>query len=71
MMWGGGYGMSGGGFLWIVIMAALLVVPFWRLLPRYGIPNWVALAAVFPLFGLILLWVIAFKDRIDAAGGRG
>ena len=61
----GGYGMGGGGFLVFIIMAALVVVPFWRLLPRYGIPNWVAIFAVIPLVALILLWVIAFKDKID------
>ncbi|MDA7428722.1 hypothetical protein PGB28_09645 [Primorskyibacter aestuariivivens] len=61
----GGYGFGGGGLLWLLIMGALVVVPFWRLLPRYGIPNWVAIFAIFPLFALILLWVIAFKDKID------
>ena len=60
-----GYGMGGGGFLFFIIMAALVVVPFWRLLPRFGIPNWVAIFAVIPLVALVLLWVIAFKDKID------
>ena len=61
----GGHGFGGGGLLWLLIMGALVVVPFWRLLPRYGISEWVALLAIFPLFALILLWVIAFKDKID------
>ena len=59
--------MGGGGFLWFLIAGALVVVPFWRLLPRFGIPNWVALFAVIPLVALILLWVMAFKD--DLGGG--
>ena len=70
MMWSGGfpgsYGMVGG--FWFLIVAALLVVPFWRLLPRYDIPNWVALVAIFPPAALVLLWVIAFKDKIDGPG---
>ncbi len=61
----GGYGMGGGGLLWLIILAVILVVPFWRLLPRYGIPNWVALFAIFPLGAVILLWIIAVKDKID------
>jgi len=61
------FGYGGGMFLWWLITAALLVVPFWRILPRHGIPNWVALAAVFPLFALVLLWVVAFKDDL---GGK-
>ena len=30
-----------------------------------GIPNWVALFAAIPLGALILLWVVAFKDKLD------
>lgn len=59
---------GGTGIFYLVIMAALLVIPFWRILPRYGIPNWVALVAIIPLGALILLWVVAFKDKLD--GGR-
>ncbi|MDR9483159.1 MAG: hypothetical protein RI538_10330 [Salibaculum sp.] len=61
----GFYGMGGGGILMMVVIGALVVVPFWRLLPRFGIPNWVAILAIFPLAALILLWVMAFKDQID------
>lgn len=64
----GGYGMGGtgmGGILGLLIMAALLVVPFWLLLPKFGIPNWVSLVAIIPLGALILLWVIAFRDKLD------
>ncbi|MBZ0130924.1 MAG: hypothetical protein K8F59_17635 [Rhodobacteraceae bacterium] len=56
------------GVLYLLVMAALMVIPFWRILPRYGIPNWVALVAIIPLGALILLWVVAFKDKLD--GGR-
>ena len=64
----GGYGMGGGGLLFMVIFAALIVVPFWRLLPKFRIPNWVALVATIPLGALVLLWVMAFRDKLD--GGR-
>jgi hypothetical protein len=49
----------------MLIFGALIVVPFWRLLPRFGIPNWVALFAIVPLAALIHLWVIAFRDQTD------
>lgn len=58
--------MGGGGLLWFLVFAALVVIPFWRLLPKFGIPNWVALFTVIPLVALILLWIMAFKD-----GGEG
>ena len=66
MMYGYGYG---GGLIGLLIMGALLVIPFWRILPRYGIPSWVAIFAIFPLAALILLWVIAFKDQLNGKGG--
>ena len=52
------------GFLFL---AVLLVVPFWRLLPHYGIPKGFALLAVLPVGAVILLWIMAFRD---AAGDR-
>ena len=46
----------------ILIFAILLVVPFWFLLPRAGIPQTVAFVAVIPLGAVILLWILAFKE---------
>ncbi len=59
-----GYGyMGGGGMIWWLAAAALLIIPFWRILPRYGIPAWVALSTIIPISGLVLLWVVAFKEE--------
>jgi hypothetical protein len=60
--------MGGGGILWYLVFSALVIVPLWRLLPKFGIPNWVALAALIPFGALVLLWVMAFKDQIDGKG---
>ena len=66
MMWSGGYmSYGGGGLIWLLIFAALVIVPFWRLLPKFGMPSWLAVLTVFPLFALILLWVMAFRDQIQ------
>ncbi|TFL20314.1 hypothetical protein DR046_02520 [Jannaschia formosa] len=54
--------MGLGGFGWMLILGALVVIPFWKLLPRFGMPSWLGLLAIFPLVALILLWVMAFKD---------
>ncbi|PZX17641.1 hypothetical protein LX81_01366 [Palleronia aestuarii] len=51
------------GFLFL---AVLLVVPFWRILPRYAIPAPFALLAILPVGALILLWVVAFRDSFEA-----
>lgn len=50
------------GFLFL---AVLLVVPFWRILPRYGIPRGFALFAVLPLGAVILLWLVAFREAVE------
>ncbi|PRY81198.1 hypothetical protein [Marivita geojedonensis] len=64
----GGYGMGGGGLIWFLIIGVLIVVPFWKLLPRYGLPSWAALLTIFPLVALVFLWIMAFKD--NGGGGR-
>jgi len=61
-------GIMMGGMLWMVVMAALLVIPFWKILPRSGIPSWVALFAFIPFIALILLWVVAFKGNNGSSG---
>ncbi len=58
-----GWSMGFSGLLWMLIVGALVVVPFWRLLPRFGMPAWLAIVAIFPLVALILLWVMAFSDK--------
>jgi len=65
----GSYGMGGGGLLVMAIFAALIVIPFWRILPKFGIPNWVALFAIIPLVALILLWIMAFRDDLSGKSG--
>ena len=54
----------------MLIAALVIVVPFWRLLPRYGIPNWVAIIAVFPVAAVVLLWVMAFQEKLSGKGDQ-
>ncbi|WP_234455040.1 hypothetical protein [Thermohalobaculum xanthum] len=56
------------GLIGFLVISVLLIVPFWKLLPRFGIPSWVALAAIIPLGAIVLLWVMAFRDKL---GGQG
>ena len=52
-----------GGFPSFAVLAwaVLIFVPFWKLLPRYGISPYFAIAAIVPAFALVLLWIMAFK----------
>lgn len=60
--------MGGGGFLWFLIIGALVVIPFWKLLPRYGLSKYFALLAIIPAIALVLLWIMAFKDDLEGKG---
>ncbi len=59
--------MGASGLLWLLIVAVLVVVPFWKILPRYGITKYFALFAVIPAIALVLLWIIAFKDDLGGS----
>jgi hypothetical protein len=60
--------MGGSGLFWFLIVAVLVVVPFWKLLPRYGLSKYFALLAIIPAIALVLLWIIAFKDDLEGRG---
>ncbi len=60
--------MGGGGIIWFLIVAVLIVVPFWKLLPRFGMSKYFALLAVLPAIALVLLWIMAFKDDLEGKG---
>ena len=49
------------GLIGFLIMAILLVVPFWFILPRAGMPSALALIAAIPLGAIVLLWILAFR----------
>ena len=60
--------MGGGGLLWFLIIGALVVIPFWKLLPRYGLSKYFALLAIIPAIALVLLWIMAFKEDLEGKG---
>ena len=49
----------------LAIWVAILVIPFWKLLPRYGISKYFAPLAAMPAIALVLLWIIALKEDVD------
>lgn len=47
--------------LWFIVLSALTVVPLFKLLPRFGLNPWWALAALIPLGLIVLLWIMASR----------
>lgn len=66
-----GQEMTGIGLLWMIIMAALIVIPFWRICKKAGYPGFLSLLVLIPLVNLAFFYFLAFanwpgpKDRFS------
>ncbi len=55
--------MHGGfGFLGMLVVGLLVVVPLWRICTRVGHPGWLALGALIPLVNVLVLYFLAFSE---------
>ena len=46
--------------LWMLVMAVVVILPFWFIFPKAGYSKWVSLLMVVPLVNVILLYFLAF-----------
>ena len=48
---------------WLIILVFVLgiIVPFWKIFQRTGIPPILAILAVIPLVSFVFLWIVALK----------
>ena len=51
-----------GSFLFLILILALMVIPYWKIWRRTGHSGWWGLLLLVPLANLNSLWVLAFKD---------
>lgn len=49
------------GLLMLIIMVALIVVPYFRIWKRTGHSGWISVLMIVPLVNIVLLYVLAFK----------
>lgn len=67
-------GMHTGGVIWMLLMAVVMVIPFWRLSSRLGYPGALGLLVLVPLVNLAFFYFLAFanwpidKDRSPDSG---
>jgi hypothetical protein len=54
-----GYGF---GLFHLLVVAALIVIPFWQLFSKAGYSGWLSLLMLLPLINVIALYVLAFSD---------
>jgi len=63
--------MWAGHWLWMLVMAILVVVPAWRICQRIGYSGWMGILILIPMVNLVFLYFIAFaKWPADKAGAR-
>lgn len=65
--------MGGGHTLWMLVLAVIIVVPFWRISQRVGYSGWLSLLMLVPLVNLAYVYFLAFapwpsQQRQDPAG---
>jgi hypothetical protein len=54
-----GYGI---GPLQLLIVAAVIIVPFWQIFSKAGYSGWLSFLVLLPFINLIALYVLAFSD---------
>jgi len=57
-----GNGMGPFGPLMMLVMAAVVILPFWFIFSKAGHSKWLSLLMVVPLVNLILLYFLAFSQ---------
>ncbi|WP_210240186.1 hypothetical protein [Amaricoccus solimangrovi] len=60
---------GGFGLIPLLILLAVLIVPYWKLWSRTGHSGAWALLMLIPLANIISLWVLAFKEWPALRGG--
>lgn len=56
----GGTGIGAFGPVMMLVMAAVVIVPFWFIFAKAGFSQWLALLILVPLVNVILLYYLAF-----------
>ena len=57
-----GPGMWSFGPFMMLVMAALVIVPFWSIFAKTGHSKWLSLLMAEPLVNVLLLYFLAFSD---------
>ncbi len=53
------------------IVAAIVIIPFWRICTRVGLSPWLSLLLIVPIANLVFVYVLAFGEWPALRGGTG
>lgn len=51
-----------GHWIWMIVVAVVVVIPIWRICYRTGYPGWIGIMILIPFVNLALLYFIAFAN---------
>lgn len=51
-----------GHWLWMLVVAIVVVIPVWRICQRTGYPGWLGILILIPIVNLLFLYFLAFAD---------
>ncbi len=54
--------MSGFGLVWMLFIAALVVVPFWKISVKAGYSGWLSLLVLVPIANIVFIYFLAFSS---------
>lgn len=54
--------MSGFGFIWMIVISVIMVLPFWRICTRIGYHGALGLLVLIPLVNLGFFYFLAFSQ---------
>ncbi len=55
-------GMSGFGPLWMLLISAIVALPFWRICTKAGYSGWLSLLVVIPVANVIFFYFLGFSE---------
>jgi hypothetical protein len=55
-------GMSGFGPLWMLLISAIVVLPFWRICIKAGYSGWLSLLVLVPVANVVFVYFLGFSE---------
>lgn len=55
-------GMSGFGPFWMLLISAIVVLPFWRICTKAGYSGWLSLLVLIPMVNVVFVYFLGFSE---------
>ncbi len=62
--------MSGFGPLWMLLISAIVVLPFFRICTKAGYSGWLSLLVLIPIVNMVFVYFLGFSEWPSLRGDR-